>query len=164
MSSKLSQLLTANPITGALLALADGLYLYRASAAGSQKSAAITMGELVKALRTRGAQANAAGDSTVTVGVLCVMHTEVISFAGAGSTTRKVILAIPAGLTAGARCAVRCELPATADITVEFRNATSGGALLTSLLSDASGDDKVAEFEFDGTQWNFLRFDAYATP
>ena len=33
---------------------------------------------------------------------------------------------------------------------------------LTSFVSDDSGTDKVLEAEFDGTQWNFLRFDSYA--
>ena len=28
---------------------------------------------------------------------------------------------------------------------------------------DLNGDDKVAEFYFDGTAWQFLRFDSYAT-
>lgn len=162
-SETLTQTLARNPILGAALAPGDAFGLLDSSGSGLGKDAAILVSELVKALRTRNAQANSTGNSTVTCGWLALLHTEVLTFTGAGSTTRVVVLAIPAGLSAGARLAVRCVLPATADITVEFRNATAGGDLLTSLLTDTSGDDKVAEFEFDGTQWNFLRFDAYAT-
>jgi hypothetical protein len=157
MSSKLSTLLGTNPVTGAQLAQADGLYLYDASATGSARGAAITLAELVKALRTRAASANSTGDTTVTVHELGLIHTEVITFTGSGSTTRRVILAIPTGLSAGARAAIRCILPATADITVDLRNATSGGTQITSLVTDGSGDDAVIECEFDGTAWQFLR-------
>jgi hypothetical protein len=54
-------------------------------------------------------------------------------------------------------------MPVTPDITVSFRNATAGGTEITSFVTDASGDDKVLEAEFNGTAWQFLRFDAYAT-
>lgn len=163
MSSQLSQLLANNPVAGSLLQLADGFYLYDSSAAGSNKSAGVLLSEFVKSLRTRNAQANAAGDSTVTVGVLSLIHTEVITFSGAARTS-KMVLAIPAGLSAGVRACVRCVVPATAGITVDFRNGTAGGTQITFFTTDDSGDDKCVEFEFDGAQWNFLRFDAYATP
>ena len=49
-------------------------------------------------------------------------------------------------------------MPATAAITLEWRNASVGGTLLTSYISDGSGDDVVAEFVYTGSGWIFLNF------
>lgn len=155
MSSKLSTLISGSPLTGAEAALADGLYLYDASASGSAKSKGITLGELVKALRTFNAQANSTGDSTATAGVLSIIHTEVITFSGSAGT-RIVALAIPTGLSAGARLVVRSVLPATAGIVVELRNATTGGTLLATFTTDGATLTAVHEFYFNGTAWALL--------
>lgn len=158
MSSKLSTLLSSSPLTGATLAQADGFYVYDASASGSAKSKAITLVEFIKGLTGYTASANSTGDTTITPGVLCLEHTEVTTVTGSGSTTRVMVLATSNSPVAGARIRHRLALPATAEITIEWRNATSGGTLITSALTDGSGDDLVAEFYFDGTAWQFLRF------
>lgn len=158
MSLKLSTLLSSNPITGAQMAQGDGLYFYDASATGSAKSAACTLLELMKAMSGYAASANSSGNTTVTPGPVCLVHTEVTTVSGSGSTTRVIVLATSNSPAAGARIIHRLALPATASITVEWRNATSGGTLITSLLTDGSGDDAVAEFYFDGSAWQFLRF------
>lgn len=136
--------------------------LLKPEASGISKDSGILWLEIFKALAGRGTQANAAGNSTVTPGQLCLQHVEIITFSGAADTTRVVVLNNDNIPPRGGLCFVRCLMPATADITVEFRNEAADGTLLTSFLTDDSGDDKVAVFESDGTDWNFFRFDAYA--
>ena len=102
------------------------------------------------------AQANASGNSTVTPPTTSNRHTEVISFSGSGSTTRVVILDT-AGREDWDAVILRGNLPATAAITVEVRNASAAGTLLTSITSDGSGDDFAAEFAFDGSAFIAVR-------
>lgn len=158
MSSKLSTLLADSPLLGADVAQGDGLYIYDASASGSAKSKGITLLEMAKALRGYNASANSSGNTTITPGAVCLIHTEVTTISGSGSTTRAMVLATSNSPIAGARVLHRMALPATADITIEWRNATAGGTLITSLVTDGSGDDAVGEFYFDGSAWQFLRF------
>lgn len=157
MSSKLSTLLTDNPVLAAGLTKLSGLYLYDPTKSGSSQSAGAVLGELIKALASTNASSNSSGNTTITPGVINLVHTEVTAITGSGSTTRIMILATSNAPIAGARIIHRLTVPTTADITIEWRNATSGGTLLTSALSDGSGDDIVAEFYSDGTAWNFLR-------
>jgi hypothetical protein len=157
MSETLTQTLARAPLAAGTLARGDALPVLDVSATGISKDAAALLSSMMQALATRSAQANSSGNTTVTPGALAIQHTEVITFSGSGSTTRIVILSTVAAPLAGIRCAVRCVLPATAEITVEFRNATDGGTLITSLVTDGSGDDAVLEFEGDGTVWNFLK-------
>lgn len=164
MSETLTQMLARNPMAATGLAAGDAVRMLDVSGTGLSKDAMLTLAELKKALFTSSTtQTNASGNTTVTPGLISISHVEVIAFSGLTLTTRGVILDLANAPTAGARALVRCVMPATADITVEFRNATAGGTLLTSFVTDSSGDDKVAEFHFDGTAWQFLRFDAYAT-
>lgn len=104
------------------------------------------------------ASSNSSGNTTITVDDATGSFVAVTAVTGSGSTTRIMILATSGSPVAGARILHRVTLPATAAITLEWRNATSDGTLLTSLLTDGSGDDAVAEFYFDGTDWQFLRF------
>lgn len=101
-------------------------------------------------------ETNAAGNTTLTPAATRPLHTAVIAFSGAGSTTRVVILATT-GRVAGDRLLVLADLPQTADITVEFRNASSTGALLLSATTDTTGDDLAAEFVYTGTAWRYAR-------
>lgn len=158
MSSKLSTLLTSNPKLGSALVKADGFYLYNSTGTGTDQSAGLTLGEFVKALLGYNASANASGNTTITVGPLAVEHLEVTTVTGSGATTRKFVLSTAGSPSTGSRIAHRVNLPATSGITLEWRGLTVGGALLTSYVTDASGDDLVAEFYFDGTDWQFLRF------
>lgn len=157
-SENLTQMLARNPLAGSALAQGDGFRALDVSGTGLGKDAVITALELANALSTGAAASNSSGNTTVTPGVVALQHTAIITFSGSGSTTRIVILATSGSPAAYSRCLVRCVLPATAEITVEFRNATSGGTLITSLLTDGSGDDAVAEFYYDGSAWQFLRF------
>lgn len=99
---------------------------------------------------------NSEGNTTLTPVATTPLPTAVIAFSGAGSTTRVVILATT-GRIAGDRLLVLADLPATADITVEFRNATSSGTLLHSATTDTSGDDLAVEFIYTGTAWRYAR-------
>jgi SPP1 family predicted phage head-tail adaptor len=105
--------------------------------------------------------ANSTGNTTVTLASLCLNHTEVTAVTGTAGT-RIMVIAIPTDLVTGARLTHRMTMPATASILIEWRNATAGGTLLTSFLSDTSGDDVVGEFVYNGTAWAFLRFAAPA--
>jgi hypothetical protein len=100
------------------------------------------------------AQTNTSGNSEVAPSTLAFLHTEVVTVAGSGSTTR-VAYVSTAGRSAGDRCTLRFVNPTTAAITVELRNATAGGTLLTSYVTDGSGDDCIAELYYTGTAWAF---------
>lgn len=163
MSETLSQTLARNPLTAAVLAPNDAVPALDASSSGLSKDAALTFLELVKALIGRNAQSNASGTTTVSPTALCLQHIEILTFTGAGSTTRNVVLDTDTIPPRGAIAIVRCLMPATADITVEFYNESVSGAPLTSFITDNSGDARLAMFESDGTAWNFLRFDSYAS-
>lgn len=152
----LTQTLARNPMLASSLASGDALRILDVSASGIAKDAAITVAELFKLLKGHNASSNTTGDTTVTPSWLTIQHTEVITVGGSGASTRKVVLEIPSGLAAGARCLVRCLMPSTADITLDFRNESAAGTSLHAMVTDGSGDDFVAEFEFDGTAWAYL--------
>lgn len=162
MSSKLSTLLTSNPKLGSALVKADGFYLYNSAGSGTDQSAGVTLGEFIKGLLGYNASSNASGNTTVTPGALAVEHIEVTAVTGSGATTRKFVLSVANSPAAGTRLVHRVNLPTTSGITLEWRGSTVGGVLLTSYVTDASGDDVVAEFYFDGSDWQFLRFSAPA--
>jgi hypothetical protein len=165
MSSKLSALLASNPRLAAALRQTFGFYLYDPTASGSNQSAAATVGELMKGLAGYNASASsAAGAITITPAAVAIVHTEVTAVTGAGSTVRQFALATANAPTAGARVIHRVNLPAVSGITLQWFNATTGGTQITSLITDGSGDDAVAEFYFDGTAWQFLRFTYPANP
>lgn len=157
MSSKLSALVTSNPVLAAALTKSAALYLYDPAQSGSDQSAAVILHEIIKALFSYAASTNASGNTTITPGAVNGEHVEVTTISGTGSTTRILVLATSNAPTAGARITNRVSLPATADITIEWRNATSGGTLITSLITDGSGDDGVFEFYYDGSAWQLLR-------
>lgn len=92
---------------------------------------------------------NSTGNFTVTP--VFPNHLAVVNVTGSAGT-RVVILDLT-GQIAGDMARFRFNLPATAAIVIEIRNATSGGTLLFTLTTDGSGDDWVAECYFDGTAW-----------
>ena len=157
MSETLTQTLARNPILGSAVASGDALPLLDVSASGLGKDAMITAAELRKALSTYAASANSTGDTTITPGVVALQHLEVVTVTGSAGT-RKIILATSSTPAAGCRCTVRLNLPATASILLDFRNATDAGTQLTTMETDGSGDDAVAEFYYDGSAWQFLKF------
>jgi len=109
-----------------------------------------------------GTSTNNSGNTTISIGSTKINWSELTTVGGAGSTTRIIILEAATVPVTGAVLRHRCLMPATAGITIEWRNATAGGTLLTSYVSDASGDDVVADFIFNGTTWAFDRFIAPA--
>ena len=157
MSETLTQTLARKALLGSEVAAGDALPALDVSASGLAKDAGLTFAELRKALSTYNASANSTGNTTITPGVVALQHVEVITVTGAAGT-RIIILDTACAPAAGCRIAVRLNLPATASILFDFRNATSGGTQLTTMETDGSGDDAVAEFYYDGTAWQFLKF------
>lgn len=158
MSETLTQTLARNPILAAGLAAGDALPLLDVSGSGLSKDAAVVLSELAKALFGGATSSNSSGNTNITPGVLSVRHLEVTTISGSGSTTRTMSLLTSNAPLERSVIVHRLSVPATADITIEWRNASSGGALITSMVTDGTGDDIVAEFYFDGSAWQFLRF------
>ncbi len=125
---------------------------------GIGQTAEDTMSSFIASLVGYATSTNASGTTTITPTARRLTHKETTTLSGSGSTTRLMVLAVTPTPPAGATLVHRLLVPATADITVEWRNATAGGTLLTSAVSDGSGDDMVAEFTFNGTAWEFTRF------
>lgn len=82
-------------------------------------------------LVSRHAQTNGSGTSTVTP--TSQVHTEVLTVNGAARTST-IILGI-IGVQDGAQLNVMVILPGTADITLNFKNATTGGTQLSTLTT-----------------------------
>jgi hypothetical protein len=101
---------------------------------------------------------NVSGNTTVTPDSGSGIHTEITNISGSGSTTRIMILDTAGSPVEGCLIRHRLEVPATAAILIEWRSGASGGPLLTSYLTDSSGDDVFAEFIYTGSGWAFLNF------
>ena len=79
--------------------------------------------------------------------------------AGAGAGAYTAVYALPvASQRTGALAEVNVELAASANPTVELRNATGGGTLLASITNPAPGAAAYwyGRFRFDGTAWHCL--------
>lgn len=104
------------------------------------------------------ASSNVSGNTTISPSAGTGIHTEITTLSGSGSTTRIFILDTSGSPETGTIIRHRVFCPATANILLEWRNATSGGTLATSALTDGSGDDMLAEFVYTGSGWTFLNF------
>lgn len=125
---------------------------YRAVAGSSESSDTPTTTFTPAQLSSFNASANASGNTTASIGTYAIQHVEEVTISGAGSTTRVLVLPTT-GRNAGNVCLVRFLCPATAGITLEVRDATSGGTLLLSATTDGSGDDVAGEFYYTGSAW-----------
>jgi hypothetical protein len=94
---------------------------------------------------------NATGNTTITPVITARAANYTLDVTGTAST-RIAILDIT-NRVAGDKIALRVTLPAVASIVVESRNATSGGTLLDSITTDASGDDAFMTFVYSGSAW-----------
>lgn len=98
------------------------------------------------------AVSNSTGNSTlVRTGATNV---KIITFTGTARTSVLILDAVAA--FAGDLMKMRLNIPTTASIIIEVRDATSGGTLLYSITTDGSGDDAYLEAYFDGTAWQTL--------
>lgn len=96
---------------------------------------------------------SAAGNTDVTPGANSAVHHVVATVsAGAGSYTRTVAL-LTANASAGDRVSIRFDMPASTNPTVQVRNATSGGTLLTTIAGEAGGVPVCAEYFYTGSAW-----------
>ncbi len=76
---------------------------------------------------------------------------DVVTVTGTAGT--RIFVIGTAGAASGDVHTIRFQLPATASIVIEIRNATAGGTLLYSYTTDGGGDDGLFEVYFDGTAW-----------
>lgn len=95
------------------------------------------------------ASANSTGNTTVSFSAGRKHHTEVITFSG--TTRTSIVILDVADRTEGDTLILKFDNPASAAITQEIRNATSGGTLLSSSFSD-DGDVR-ADFAFEDGAW-----------
>jgi hypothetical protein len=70
--------------------------------------------------------------------------------------TRNIILST-AGIGTDWRLTVLLLLPTTPDINIVFRNGSAGGAIITSVLTDGSGNSAAIEFYSENGTWHYLR-------
>lgn len=107
------------------------------------------------AIVQRASAANSTGDTTITFPAGCRVLTVDMVFTGAAGT--RILVADTSGLTGGEILRLDYTLPATAGIVVELRNATTGGTLLDTLTTDATGDSAFVELTYSGTVFQFNR-------
>ena len=97
---------------------------------------------------------NNSGNTTIIP--LPSLTTAVATITGAAGV-RILVLTASTDYLAGDLLKLKVELPTTAGITVEIRNATTGGTLLASVLSEATAYNYFFEFVYDGTAWKLLQ-------
>lgn len=96
---------------------------------------------------------SAAGNTDITPGANFATHSVVAAVsAGSGSYTRTVSL-LTANASAGDRIVIRFAMPASTNPTIQVRNATSGGTLLTAISGEAGGIPLLAEYAYTGSAW-----------
>lgn len=94
-----------------------------------------------------------AGNTDVTQAANSASHSvQVVATAGGGAYTRTISL-LTANASAGDRILMRFTMPTSTNPTIEVRNATSGGTLLTTIAGEATGTSLCAEYLFTGTDW-----------
>lgn len=98
------------------------------------------------------ASANSTGNTTLTR--TAETNIQILTVTGAARTS--IVVLDTSSAVSGDLTKLRLNLPATASIVIEVRNATSGGTLLSTLTTDGSGVDAYLEFYFDGTAWQSL--------
>ena len=77
---------------------------------------------------------------------------KVTAAVGAGAYTRTLALKT-ANRTRGDVAVIRLVMPTSVNPTIEVRNDSSGGTLLTTIAGAATGEDYRVECAFDGTAW-----------
>jgi hypothetical protein len=96
---------------------------------------------------------SATGSVSISAAGLTQATVSVISSAGSGTYTYKVVL-LTTGVTAGALADVYIQVPASANPTIEVRNATTAGTTLHSVTGDSSNITyQRIGFRFNGTAW-----------
>jgi hypothetical protein len=98
-------------------------------------------------------QTNTTGNSTVSP--TSQLHTEKLTTAGAARTS--AVIMATAGISAGARVTLALAgLNVISGIVLNFYSGSTSGPLLFSYTTTGITSAGVAEFFFDGTQWQFL--------
>lgn len=158
MSSNLTQVYAARPLTGANLARNDILLVADVSeTTTANKDKGIIVAELNRALSgTFNAQTWSAGGLTITPTAYVGKHLEVLTVSlAAGSYTLTVTDGSGSTRFAGERLDIFFKLPATAGIALTVQNST--GDVLAYIDTDGTGDDCLLELFHNGTKWDGLR-------
>lgn len=96
---------------------------------------------------------NNVGITTLSIPARKHTHRAEVTVGGVGGITRVFVLPT-ANRNAGDRCVVGLDLPATAEIPLEFRNGSSLGALLCpALITGGTAERARLEFVFTGAAW-----------
>lgn len=96
---------------------------------------------------------SSAGNDDVTLGVNGLHHVAYLTAsAGAGTYTRTISL-LTTNATNGDIISLRAAMPASTNPTVEIRNASSVGTLLTSFTGDGSTGTVHGTYQYTGSAW-----------
>ncbi len=96
---------------------------------------------------------SAAGNTDVTTVSNAALHCVAATVStGAGSYTRTVAL-LTTNASAGDMISIRFAMPASTNPTVQVRNASSGGTLLTTIAGEAGGVPVAASYFYTGSAW-----------
>lgn len=110
------------------------------------------------AIKATATATNSTGNTTVTVPaaapVANAIYTHKTTFSGSAGT--RIMILATTNATAGEMVNLVYDLPATASIVIETRNATSGGTLLDTITTDASGDNACVKAFYTGSAWQLL--------
>lgn len=158
MSSNLSQVYAARPITGANVARNDIFLVADVSeTAAANKDKGIIVSELNRALAgTYNAQTWSSGGLTLTPGAYVGRHLEILTVTlAAGSATLTITDGNASTRFAGERLDVLFTLPVTPNVSIAVQNST--GDVLAYIATDGSGDACFLELYHNGTKWGALR-------
>lgn len=96
---------------------------------------------------------SSAGNSDVTLPSNGVHHVAFITAStGAGTYTRTISL-LTTNASTGDMIDIRLDMPASVNPTVEIRNASSGGTLLTTAVGDGSTGTVHGYYQYTGSAW-----------
>jgi hypothetical protein len=158
MSSNLSQIYAARPITAANLARGDVLLVADVSeTAAANKDKGIVISELNRALAgTHNAQTWSGGALTLTPAGYVGRHLEVLTVTlGAGAATLTIADGTANTRFAGERLDVLFLMPVTSGIVITVQNST--GDVLAYVATDGTGESCFLELYHNGTKWAALR-------
>ena len=105
---------------------------------------------------SRNASNNASGTTTIAWSNTQPLHIEQVTFTGSAGTRTLVLDNTTYARNAGDLVGVHCAFPATANIVVDFRNATAAGTQLLEHTTDGTGPNLFALFTYTGTAYQRL--------
>jgi len=102
-----------------------------------------------QAVNEYAALSNSTGNTTVTPAATTREYIGVVAVTGSAGT--RIFAISTSGRVVGDIVRLRYNFPATASIVVELRSGTTGGTLIDTITTDASGDDACHEAVYTGS-------------